>query len=284
MSQGWAQPASPPLPVSPAPNSQLAERERALSNQMRELEATFLRLADLLDTTDPRRAATLRSAFEQARELEVTNRLDTIVELLEKGQLLKASTGQDAAIDRLRELLAVLESGENRKTVTDSKKKVKEFLGRINNLIARQMGLEGTTEAGGNPDEIAKKQNILENDTQTLAEDVDVFRRESANAAGKKPQGDSDDKPASATDGPSKDGPSNESSEGQGGENGNSPNQGSDSGEKESSEQEPQGNDEVSRADRTNRRLETARSRMKEARDKLDAVEPHSVRKRLSVF
>jgi len=281
VSQGWAQSVSPPPRVSPAPNSQLAERERALSNRMRKLEATFLRLADLLDTTDPRRAATLRSAFEQARELEVTDRLDTIVGLLEKGQLLKASTGQDAAIDRLRELLAVLESGENRKTVTDSKKKVKEFLGRINNLIARQMGLEGTTEAGGNPDEIAKKQNVLENDTQSLAEDVDVFRRESANAAGIKPQGDSDDKPpsASAKDGPSKDGSSKKSSEGQGGENGNSPNQGSDSGEKESSEQEPQGNDEVSRADRTNRRLETARSRMQEAKEKLDAVEPQAARK-----
>lgn len=275
--QGWAQSVPPPPPsVSPAPNSQLAERERVLSNRMRELEATFLRLADLLDTTDPRRAATLRSAFEQARELEVTDRLDTIVELLEKGQLLKAGTGQDAAIDRLRELLAVLESGGNRKTVTDSKKKVKEFLGRINNLIARQMGLEGTTEAGGNPREIAEKQNILESNTQSLAKDVDAFRRESANAAGIKPQGDSNDKPPS---GPAKDSPSNDSSEGQGGENGNSPDQGNDSGEKERSQQEPQGNDEASRADRTNRRLEAARSRMQEAREKLDDVEPQAARK-----
>ena len=263
---------SVPLP----PKSQLAEKEHVLSNRMRELEATFLRLADLLDTTDPRRAATLRSAFEQARELEVTDRLDTIVELLEKGQLLKAGTGQDAAIDRLRELLAVLESGENRKTVTDSKKKVKEFLGRINNLIARQMGLEGTTEAGGNPKEIAEKQNVLESDTQSLAKDVDVFRQESANAAGIKPQSDSDDKPPSE---PAKDSPSNDSPEGQGGENGNSPDQGSDSGEKESSQQEPQGNDEASRADRTNRRLEAARSRMQEAREKLDAAKPQAARK-----
>ena len=265
--QGWAQSVPPP------PKSQLAERERILSNRMRELEATFLRLADLLDTTDPRRAATLRSAFEQARELEVTDRLDTIVELLEKGQLLKAGTGQDAAIDRLRELLAVLESGENRKTVTDSKKKVKEFLGRINNLIARQMGLEGTTEAGGNPKEIAEKQNVLESDTQSLAKDVDVFRQDSTNAAGIKPQSD---KPPSE---PAKDSPSNDSPEGQGGENGNSPDQGSDSGEKESSQQEPQGNDEASRADRTNRRLEAARSRMQEAREKLDAAKPQAARK-----
>ena len=276
VSQGWAQSVSPAPPVSPPTHSQLAARERALSNRMRELEATFLRLADLLDTTDPRRATTLRSAFEQARELEVTDRLDTIVELLEKGQLLKAGTGQDAAIDRLRELLAVLESGENRKTVTDSKKKVKEFLGRINNLIARQMGLEGTTEAGGNPEEIAKKQDTLEDDTQSLAEDVDAFRRESANAAGIKSKSDSDDNPQSE---PAKDGSSNESPEGQGGENSSSPDQGSDSGEKKSDQQEPQGNDEVSRADRTNRRLEAARSRMQEAKEKLDAVEPDAARK-----
>ena len=273
---GWAQSVSPTLSVSPTTNKQLAERERAISNQMRELEATFLRLADLLDATDPRRATTLRSAFEQARELEVTDRLDTIVGLLEKGQLLKAETGQDAAIDRLRELLTVLESGENRKTVTDSKKKVKEFLGRINNLIARQMGLEGTTEAGGNREEIAEKQNILEHETQLLAEDVDAFRKESANAAGGETDAGKQDKPKPE---PPIDSHSNESSEGKGGENNNSPNQSGDSGEKKDNQNEPQGNDEVSRADRTNRRLEAARSRMQEAKEQLDAVEPEAARK-----
>jgi len=273
---GWAQSVSPTPSVSPTTNKQLAERERAISNQMRELEATFLRLADLLDATDPRRATTLRSAFEQARELEVTDRLDTIVGLLEKGQLLKAETGQDAAIDRLRELLTVLESGENRKTVTDSKKKVKEFLGRINNLIARQMGLEGTTEAGGNREEIAEKQNILEHETQLLAEDVDAFRKESANAAGGETDAGKQDKPKPE---PPIDSHSNESSEGKGGENNNSPNQSGDSGEKKDNQNEPQGNDEVSRADRTNRRLEAARSRMQEAKEQLDAVEPEAARK-----
>ncbi|MEY3032274.1 MAG: hypothetical protein RLZZ622_749, partial [Planctomycetota bacterium] len=75
--------------AEPAPEAVtgLADRERLVSRQMRELEATFLRLADLLAASDPRRAATLRSAFEQARETELTTRLDTVVELLEQGQL-----------------------------------------------------------------------------------------------------------------------------------------------------------------------------------------------------
>ena len=274
-SSGWTQDIAPP------PNSQLAEKERAISQRMRELESTFLRLADLLDTTDPRRAATLRSAFEQARELEVTDRLDTIVELLEKGQLLKAGTGQDAAIDRLRELLAVLESGESRKTVTDSKKKVKEFLGRINTLIAQQMGVEGTTEAGGDPKSLAEKQNALEDDTQALAKDVDAFRREAANAAGSKVDTKPDDapQPEPPLDGsPGK--PSGEQPSGEKGvENSDGQDQQDDSAAHENSQQEPQGNDEVSRADRTNKRLEAARSRMQQAKEKLNAVKPKAARK-----
>ena len=275
---GWTQEAAPP------PNSQLAEKERAISQRMRELESTFLRLADLLDTTDPRRAATLRSAFEQARELEVTDRLDTIVELLESGQLLKAGTGQDAAIDRLRELLAVLESGESRKTVTDSKKKVKEFLGRINTLIAQQMGLEGATEAGGDPKSLTEKQNALEDDTQSLAKDVDDFRREAENAAGSKLDTKPDDAPQSDTpiDGspgkPSREKPLGEKGGEKGGGKGNGQDQQGDSAEQENSQQEPQGNDEVSRALRTNKRLESARSRMQQAKEKLNNVQPKAAR------
>ena len=166
------------------PVTGLADRERLLSRQMRELEATFLRLADLLAASDPRRAATLRSAFEQARETELTARLDTVVELLEQDQLLKASAGQETALDRLRRLLALLEAGDSRRTVADSKKQVKEFLGRINQLIARQKGLEGTTEAGGDADAIAGEQEKVATDTRKLADDVEAFRHEAAEAEG----------------------------------------------------------------------------------------------------
>ena len=166
------------------PATGLADRERLVSRQMRELEATFLRLADLLAASDPRRAATLRSAFEQARETELTARLDTVVELLEQDQLLKASAGQETALDRLRRLLTLLEAGDSRRTVADSKKQVKEFLGRINQLIARQKGLEGTTEAGGDAEAIASEQEKVATDTRKLADDVEAFRHEAAEAEG----------------------------------------------------------------------------------------------------
>ena len=55
----------------------------------------------------PRRAALLRSVFEQARDAEVGDRLDTIVQLLEKDQLLKAGNSQTGAIDKLQQIIGV---------------------------------------------------------------------------------------------------------------------------------------------------------------------------------
>jgi hypothetical protein len=92
--------------------SGLATREQELAQQFRDLEKTFLRLADLLAPSDPRRAALLRSVFEQARDAEMGDRLDTIVQLLEKGQLLKAGASQSNALDTLRELLTLLDIGD----------------------------------------------------------------------------------------------------------------------------------------------------------------------------
>ena len=57
----------------------LATREQGVAQQFHDLEKTFLRLADLLAPSDPRRAALLRSVFEQARDAAVGDRLDTIV-------------------------------------------------------------------------------------------------------------------------------------------------------------------------------------------------------------
>ena len=297
---GAAEPVTEPV-------TGLADRERLVSRQMRELEATFLRLADLLAASDPRRAATLRSAFEQARETELTTRLDTVVELLEQGQLLKASAGQETALDRLRRLLALLEAGDSQRTVADSKKQVKEFLSRINQLIARQKGLEGTTEAGGDANAIAGEQEKVATDTRKLADDVEAFRHEAAEAEGLAEQkseagenakaaggesaegdpqkgqpgeGPATDKPADGEAGePSESGKGEPSAaESQPGEPSNSgskneagePGQPGQQSAGQGSEQEPQGDDEASRAARTSRRLAEAESRMEQAQERLD--------------
>ena len=85
-----AMPALPALAVEPpgrdAPS--LAAREAELLERYRDLERSFLRLADLLAVSDPRRAGVLRSAFDRARQEQVQDRVAAIVIMLEQGQLL----------------------------------------------------------------------------------------------------------------------------------------------------------------------------------------------------
>ena len=155
----------------------LAAREQQLLAQYRELEKTFLRLADLLAASDPRRAAVLRSVFEQARDQEVGGRLDTIVQLLEKGQLLKAGTTQASAIEQLRELLTLLEAGDSDRHLTNSKEEVKQFLARVSKLIAKQRDIEGSTEAGSREAQLLDRQNALATETSDLSRDLGGFAK-----------------------------------------------------------------------------------------------------------
>jgi len=294
------EPAAKPAATSAADEGSLASREQQLAQQFRDLEKTFLRLADLLSAGDPRRAALLRSVFEQAREAEVGDRLDTIVKLLEKGQLLKAGTGQTNAIDTLRELLTLLESGDTDKRLASEKEEVRQFLGRLSKLIARQRDVEGSTEAGAKETQLAERQAALAEETQGLAGDIDNFakRMEPKEATGKesengKQAGQKSESPAESGKESGKESGSGKESE-SGKESGSGKESesgdGSDQAEGDAGEASPpqeesdeaaeksEGMDEASRARRTKKRLGAAEQRMRKAQEKLDETKRRDAR------
>ena len=328
----------------PAP---LAAREQELLAQYRELEKTFLRLADLLAASDPRRAAVLRSVFEQARDQEVGGRLDTIVQLLEKGQLLKAGTTQASAIEQLRELLTLLEAGDSDRHLANSKEEVKQFLARVSKLIAKQRDIEGSTEAGGREAQLLDRQNSLAEETSDLSRDLGGFakRMEVRDAGGEprkdgkdppdgkdskdgksggeekpadgdrpgqgsreektpdapaekgdgadaaKPEQPGEGKPEEGEPGEGKSSPAGdgEKSPGEGEKGGSTkpsqggePEEGKGGGEsgqeEEPSAQPPEGDDESSRAKRTQKRLESATERMRRAEEEIEKAKRRNAR------
>lgn len=179
----------------------LAAREAELLRRYVELERSFLRLADLLAATDPRRAAVLRDAFDRAREEEVGDRLGRIVLLLEEGQLLKAGASQAGAIDQFRRLLVLLEEGGGNRNLADTKQDVRLFLGRIAKLIARQRDIEGSTEAGGDAETLAARQREAADEAGTLASDLDQFARRIDESAPADRASDALDRAGDAVDG-----------------------------------------------------------------------------------
>jgi hypothetical protein len=267
----------------------LAAREQAIVEQFNELEKTFLRLADLLSASDPRRSALLRSVFEQAREQEVGDRLDLIVQLLEKGQLLKAGAGQATALEKLRELLDLLESGDSGRQLANTKQEVKQFLARLSKAIARQRDIEGSTEAGADAEKLAQRQEALAEETETLAREIDGFaKRMDARDQGGKPASDSPSQEQGGESQPSEGGESQPSAGESDGDAGKKESE--DGGKKESDDggknksddarkkESDDGDDEASRARRTKRRLEAAKDRMRKAREQLDDAKRRDAR------
>jgi hypothetical protein len=266
----------------------LAAREQLLLQQFRDLEKSFLRLADLLASSDPRRAVLLRSVFEQAREAEVGDRLDTIVRLLEKNQLLKAGTGQSDAIDRMKELLALLESGNADKGLADTKEEVKRFLSRVSKLIAKQRGLGGSTEYGGDEGDLAERQESLAEETRELAGDVGGFAKrmepaESADGQGRK-NGEAAEGPEPEAEPGAKDEAAEPDEGPQSGGQPADPNDappedgGGPAAPADASAESPAGDDEASRASRTRRRLQAAEQRMREAQERLEQANRREAR------
>ena len=260
----------------------LVDREQDLLRQFRDLEKTFLRLADLLATSDPRRSALLRSVFEQARNEELDNRLDTIVTLLAEGQLLKAGNRQSSAIDALKQLLDLLESGDTDRRLANTKEEVKQFLARLSKLISRQRDIEGSTEAGGKEPQLSDRQNTVADETHRLSDDVDGFAkrmeaRDSPTARQQSdPSGDannSKDSDAKDSDAPSQtsEGSAGDSSKGTADDKGSESEPSNESStDKQEEAADNNGDDESSRAQRTKKRLAAAEKRMRAAREKLD--------------
>ncbi len=297
-----------PTPPATAEAETLARREGELARQYADLERSFLRLADVLATTDPRRATVLRDAFDQARETELGDRLGQIVTLLEAGQLLKAGATQEGAVEQFRGLLTLLEEGGGDRNLADTKKQVREFLSRVTKLIARQRDIEGSTEAGADAADVGARQRKTADDAAELAGDLEGFARRTEDKPS--PDGDQAAPKGKPTPSPSDQSPS-KPSPGEGDpQGGNTPSDGS-SGEQEPSEpgdsqatpskggqpgqpagehqdgepaagepddKEITGDDEASRARRSRKRLQEAEKRMREAHNKLEDADRREAR------
>lgn len=165
-------------PISPAPEAggtTLAEREASLANRYRNLERSLLRLADLMAASDPQRAALLRSAFEKSSTLGVGERLEVIASLLEEGQFIEARSEQTDTLSRMRQILELLESGDSDRRRTSAKEEIKAYLLELDKLISRQREIGGSTEAGGDTGDLAKRQDDLGTKAEDLAAELGGF-------------------------------------------------------------------------------------------------------------
>jgi hypothetical protein len=245
----WATAWGPAVAVEPPQGeaATLAAREAELLARYQDLERSFLRLADVLQATDPRRAAALRAAFDRAREEEVADRVAAIIAMLERGQFLKAGSSQQDALGQFRALLDLLEAGAADQRAADTAKQLKAFMARITKQIAQQRDIEGVTEAGGGDRGLAERQRAAADETRTLGEEVQRFAERNDERA---QEARGQEQPGNPQ--PGKEQPGNEAP--------------------------AEGNDDAARGRRTAQRLRAAEQRMREAQERLENTDPGAAR------
>jgi hypothetical protein len=182
---------------------------------------------------------------------------------------------QEGAIEQFRQLLDLLEEGGQDRKLADTKQELRQFLGRVTKLIARQRDIEGSTEAGADEDRTAARQREAAEEAGGLANELERFaeREEDAERPSGKPESDKrGDRPDEAGEEgkPSRGGESRSGEAGgkEGGEGdepqGEEPEAGQDANGANPAEEEP------SRERQTGRRLQAAERRMRQAAERLD--------------
>ncbi|MFO0455690.1 MAG: hypothetical protein ACK5Z0_06740, partial [Planctomycetota bacterium] len=195
-----------------AQRTQLGEQQRLVERKMAELEARFTAIALQLQEKEPERAQRLVTAYQQAKERLLTQKMAEVAKLLDANQYAAARAKLDEVITSLDELVKLLinqqdqglskqkememlqewketlqglqqeqkqQRQETEKVANkdDALKKLDEQLQRLDGLIKEQSDVIGDTEKNAGKglqalDKVADKQFDVRKKTEQLKKDV----------------------------------------------------------------------------------------------------------------
>ncbi len=203
-------PAEEPASADEAAKNPLLTRQEQVAERFRDLERLLLRMAELTESTDPRRAALLRQAVAQSKDRAIEDQFGALIELLKNERFSPAVKGQENVRDDLMRLLELMLSEDRSKHIESEKERIRKYLERVNKIIKEQRQVQGATQRDDDAKELAERQGEIKDKTGELAEDV--RKDEEARAPTKEP---SESEPADGEPGKESDGtPEGESAEG----------------------------------------------------------------------
>ncbi|OHB70716.1 MAG: hypothetical protein A2V70_17080 [Planctomycetes bacterium RBG_13_63_9] len=256
----------------PDPAEKLSIEQQQILEKFRHFERVLLRMAELSEATDPRRAALLKRAAQQSGDQRIGMQFERLVELLQKDQLARAIESQADLDEDLAALLELMLSENRAKRIEAEKARIRDYLKRLGRIIRRQRDLQGRTEGSPNPKGLAGEQGQLEDTTGDLAKDIRQNEEGESNGKGSgKDEGKENGKPQQQGKEPAE----GRERRAEGGEQ-DAEGKGAGQGEKPA-EAPSQGGQQQQPPDQeenpARKRLEAAAERMREAEEKLKQAE-----------
>ena len=161
-----------------AEENELADQQQQVAERYRRLEELLLRLADVEADENAERAALLRRAAKQSRDLFVLDRLNTASQSLRSQQFKNAIDSQNSAKEGLERMLTLLLSEDRPQRIRDEKERVGKMIQELKLVERLQKSTRARTENGMALEAISDEQQQIgdraEKVRETLSEDADA--------------------------------------------------------------------------------------------------------------
>ena len=161
-----------------AEETELADQQQQVAERYRRLEELLLRLADVEADENAERAALLRRAAKQSRDLFVLDRLNTASQSLRSQQFKNAIDSQNSAKEGLERMLTLLLSEDRPQRIRDEKERVGKMIQELKLVERLQKSTRARTENGMALEAISDEQQQIgdraEKVRETLSEDADA--------------------------------------------------------------------------------------------------------------
>jgi len=276
----------------PDASDKLGLRQQQIADDFQRLQDLLLRMAELSEMTDPRRAALLKRVVQKSEQQLIGVQFESLVELLNEDRLSRAIESQDNLQQDLQALLELLLSENRARRLESEKARIAEYLKRLNRIINQQKGIQGRTAGGGTgvtpvaPAALADEQQKLADKTGDLADDIKADEKAAGGSSEDdqhKGQSEGRSQAQSEADGQGKaegegqgEPPKQGNAQGQPGGQGKSEDEGRPADQSQTQDEgqpQPQDQEQGQSQNPAHPRIEAARERMREARQKLEEAQ-----------
>ncbi len=184
--------------------TQLLQRQAIIGQNFGQLERKLFELYQMERDARPRRAQMLRQLYETSQQRATTQRLDSIVKLINDGQLRLAQQSQQQILDDFQSLMLLLQNENQSQKLRDEKKRQQENLRQIKRLLQMQQNLRSSASGGEDLLSLSLPQDQIAKQTQDLAEKMQGQKLDSDSGAEARLQSGSGTDPDSTDVDPSK--------------------------------------------------------------------------------
>ena len=157
---------------------EILKRQTRLARQYELLEEKLFTLYGFERDKNPTRSKLLEKAFQRSQASATNDQLKEVVGLIESAKLPRAQEQQEEVLDKLKDLLALLQSEDRSKRLKDEIERYQEYLKEVEKLLRLQKGLRGQAEGGSDAQRIAKSESQAAQRAGNLSDQIKTNEEE----------------------------------------------------------------------------------------------------------